>query len=100
MFMDDSRNHHYKVLLKLAGLPERMVSTHEYENLAEFIIHELSSSACLNFKKVAFLVDNPDFNYLKGVAGIAENERFSADSVWDEHPHFTEHMRAASFNQA
>jgi hypothetical protein len=96
--MKSPHEHQYCVLRKLIQLPQRMVVSHEYENLAEFILHELLDPNCFSCIKAAFFVDNPDFDCLKGVAGISTCERFPAECVWDAHMEFTDHMKQAPFN--
>lgn len=88
-----------RLLLKLSRIPEKMVKLHSNQNLAEFVLHELSDPVCFNFKKMAFLVDNPDFDCLKGVAGVEETGRFGDTCPWSADTIFTNHMRQSAFNQ-
>ena len=56
---------------RLADLPKRMVPLYDLEaigNIPEFVLHDLCHEDCFNLKKAAFLVDNPDFDSLQGVA--------------------------------
>jgi hypothetical protein len=108
--MTNNPHAHYSVLLKLNALPERMVTAHHYHNLAEYVLHELCDPLCLSLHKAAFLLDNPDFDTLKGVAGVHHQERFTAPSsmphenedgsVWQHTDQFTEHMANCRFNKA
>ena len=47
--------------------------------MSEFVLHDICNPNCFNLQKAAFLVDNPDFDCLKGVAG------FSADEAYQKH---------------
>lgn len=97
--MKNSHNH-YEALLRLGNIPEKMIMTHGCENLAEFVLHELCHESCIAFSKIAFFVDNPDFNCFKGIAGISHNERFTQSDAWNNVTDFSEHMRNALFNQS
>jgi hypothetical protein len=89
-----------QVLHCLSCLPQKMVALHEVENLPGFVLHELASLACLNLLKAAYVVDNPDFDYLRGVAGYARNGHYENGAThWDSPTAFTSHMREDSFNQ-
>lgn len=98
--MKNDRDEQYCVLVRLSELPEKMVAAHHYANLAEYILHELCDSVCLSFTKAAFLLDNPDFDHLKGITGIHHTDRFPGESIWNEHETFNSHMEQSSFNQS
>jgi len=89
-------NRHHRLLERLTLLPQRMVTAHGVANLAEFVLHELCDDGCFELRKAAFFVDNPDFDCLKGIAGI-DNNRF-ADSVWGNYDAFSNHMVQVPFN--
>jgi len=99
---DSTMNHacdrHHLLLEKLIALPRHIVATHGTENLAEFILHELCDDDCFALRKAAFFVDNPDFNCLKGVAGIDGAQRFE-QRAWEDQDAFTGHMSQVPFNQ-
>jgi hypothetical protein len=97
--MKNTRDH-YQALLKLGSIPEKMVMTHGCENLAEFVLHELCDESCLALHKVAFFLDNPDFNCFKGIVGISDQERFAHHDAWNNVTDFSQHMRGANFNQS
>lgn len=97
--MKNTQNH-YEALLRLGSIPEKMIKTHGCENLAEFVLHELCHEACIPFNKIAFFIDNPDFNCFKGVVGISHHERFLHNDVWNNVTDFSNHMHNARFNQS
>ena len=77
-----------------------MLQVHDQDNVAEFVLHELCCKNCFNLCKAAYFIDNPDFDCLKGVAGFAQDEAFSADKpIWVDPGQFTAPMQAAPFNQ-
>ncbi len=91
---------HNRVLNYLSHLPKKIVALDGISNTPEFILHELCNENCFNLDKAAFFVDNPDFNYLKGVAGFASKEAYTHESgIWQNPDAFTEHMQSAAFNQ-
>lgn len=100
-----SRNVKREELLKrLSLLPKRILTLYGVDipyNLAEFVLHELCEGDCFNIKRAAFLVDNPDFDIFKGVAGFEKEESFkkSKASHWDEPEEFSNHMKRCNYNQ-
>jgi len=89
----------HSVLHILSSLPKKILLQNDIDRLHEFILHEISCEECFNLNKAAFLIDNPDFNCLQGVAGIAREEAFaSGTSIWDDIDRFSVHMSGSSFN--
>lgn len=90
---------HYEQLSQLHQLPRKILLLHGTENMPEFVLHELCHEKCFNVHKAAYFVDNPDFDCLKGVAGINRDEVVGAEDIWAHPDHFAEVMKASSFNQ-
>lgn len=91
---------HHRLLTCLSCLPQRILSVHGLHNVTEFVLHDLCIEPCFNLEKAAYLVDNPDFNCLKGIAGFAQKERFDDyENIWDKQDQFASHMQSAPFNQ-
>lgn len=88
------------ILHHLCCLPRRMLQLYGRENVAEFILHELGKQNCFNLERAAYIIDNPDFNCLKGVAGYAREEELSLSEkdIWDDPDAFSDHMKNCSFN--
>ena len=98
--MEEREKHEKRLLQCLITLPKNMMFVHGVDNSAEFLLHSLCTSGCLNFSKAAFLVDNPDFDQIKGVTGFVVHEAFKSDHEhWYDPENFTKHMGAALFNQ-
>jgi len=98
--MEDGLLRQNEVLNRLSSLPRKMVSLHGRENITEFVLHELCQKGCLNFEKAAYFVDNPDFDYLKGMAGFWRPEAYSSqEDIWVNPKSFSAFMQESSFNQ-
>ncbi|MCX5924233.1 MAG: hypothetical protein NTZ68_02330 [Candidatus Dependentiae bacterium] len=95
-----SKNKEQELLSKLGGFSKNMVQNHHLENLSEFIIHDLCAQDAFNISKAAYLVNNPDFSCLKGVAGYHHPESFKQDNSWQLQKEFTSHMKQSDFNQS
>lgn len=94
------RHNNRELLEYLAHLPRKMVRLQGIEQVPEFILHELCHEHCFNLSKAAFLVDNPDFNVVRGIAGFDHNQAFAdVDHMWENPQGFIDHMSKASFNQ-
>lgn len=91
-------NKEKELLARFGGFSKNMVKHHQLENLSEFVIHDLCSQDLFNINKAAYLVNNPDFKCLKGVAGYHQPESFRKDNSWQSHKAFTSHMKDSAFN--
>ena len=78
-----------------------MLSLHGRENITEFVLHDLSHEKCFDLNKSAFLVNNPDFNCLKGVAGVSSSEIPQGlwTNIWDQSEKFSTYMKNSPFNR-
>ncbi len=92
-----------KMVTRLTNLPKRIISLHDDEsfaNIAEFVLYDLCHEDCFNLNKAAFLVDNPDFNCMQGVAGFSRHEPFTdRELIWDKPDTFTSFMQQSPFNR-
>lgn len=88
-----------KILNRLRTIPRHMLTNHERENLSEFVLAQLAHEDCFNLEKAVYLVDNPDFDCFKGVAGFCSDESFvDGENVWNKQQEFTNHSRTTNFN--
>lgn len=84
----------------LSCLPRKILKLHGRHNISEFVIHELGKKECFDFDRAAYIIDNPDFNWLKGVAGLYQDEIYHPQKdLWVEIDEFTTHMEASPYNQ-
>jgi len=90
-----------KILHSLSRLPQKMLTAHGRENVTELVLHELANNGCFNFLRAAYLVDNPDFDCLKGVAGFCQAESYqpAGSDVWQDVEKFSNHVQSSPFNQ-
>jgi len=87
------------LLHRLGGFSSNMVVNHHLENLSEFVLHDLCSDDLFNIPKAAYLVNNPDFECMKGVVGYTHEQAFHKGKNWDCQKDFTSHMKQSDFNQ-
>ena len=88
-----------KLLTKLSDFSKNMTQHHHLENLSEFVLHDVCSIDLFQVPKAAYLVNNPDFSCLKGVAGFHNPESFDKGDLWTNQKAFTSHMKSSDFNQ-
>ncbi len=90
-----------EILECICKVPQHIIKLHSdgVHNSAEFLLHHLAMPTCFNLLQAAYFVDNPDFNFLKGVAGFHAQELFIARNHWQEQERFSKHMATSSFNQ-
>lgn len=94
----------YKVIVeRFALVPKRMINLYGFDsphNLSEFLLHEICDADLFNIKRAAFLVDNPDFNEIRGIAGYSKEETYkNRTKHWEEPESFSLHMQTAPYNQ-
>lgn len=85
------------MLQSLHQLPRNIMNIRDRHNIPEFVLHELCSDRCFNIPKAAYIIDNPDFRCIRGVAGFSADEGFSSD-IWQNPHEFSDHMNKAAFN--
>jgi hypothetical protein len=89
-----------RILSQLSHLPKKIISLEGIENTPEFVLHELCNEHCFNLSKAAFLVDSPDFNYVKGVAGYDVAQAYpNGSQMWQDPDAFSNYMQKMPFNQ-
>ena len=88
------------LLQHLGHFSRNMINNHHLENLSEFVLHDLCSEKGFEIRKSAYLINNPDFQCLKGVAGYYHPESYDSGEHWQEQKDFTAHMNSSDFNKA
>jgi len=83
----------------LIWLPRKMITLNDNDNISAFVLHELCHEKCFNFKKAAYFIDNPDFDCLKGVAGVSQDEKTAISDIWLNPEEFSNYMSQSAFNQ-
>ena len=87
------------LLSYIAHVPQKMLMLYDHDIIAELVLYDLSRKHCFNFGKAAYFVDNPDFNCLKGIAGV-ETGSFCEHitDVWDEAEKCAHFLHKCPFN--
>lgn len=91
----------HKILYFLSKLPRNILSVMGNDNVPEFVLYSLADKQGFDFTRVAYFVDNPDFDWVKGVAGVAQAEAYEKNGhdIWTDPNDFSEYMKKAPFNQ-
>lgn len=98
--MEKNLQKHYELVKFMSRMPGKIVGLHGLENITEFVLHELASTHCFNFARAGYFVDNPDFNYFKGIAGYDVDHLFSkGQAIWEDPAIFSSHMEKVPFNK-
>lgn len=87
-----------EVLKCICKLPKNMIQLHGTENLTEFLLYHLADRTCFNLSKAAYLIENKDFNRLKGIAGYHGKENFTEINPWARPEKFTDFTSTSLFN--
>ncbi|KKQ49307.1 MAG: hypothetical protein US69_C0007G0056 [candidate division TM6 bacterium GW2011_GWF2_38_10] len=87
------------LLQKILQLPNKILRHHDVEDLSPMVLHDLGHDAHFSLQKAVYLVNNPDFDCLKGVAGFDHHEcELHKHDVWDEPHCFCHDMKNADFH--
>lgn len=90
---------HKRLLTSLSSFPRRILSLHTVENVPAFILHGLCDKNCFDLHKAAYFVENPDFDFIKGIAGFHKDESYSnIDHIWNNPTDFSKFMKSSQFN--
>lgn len=96
----DEFNHDQSLLNSLVGLPQRILQLHEVDELSPLVLHELGHDSHFGLNKAVYLVDNPDFDSLRGVAGFCKDEcSLHKADVWQDPYSFAHDMSSGQFHQ-
>lgn len=87
-----------RLLHTMSTVPQMMLALRHRPNMYEFVLHDLCAHDCFNFHKAAYIVDNPSFDCVRGIAGYASDEIAHEGSSWDEPEQFSEKMFKSVFN--
>lgn len=87
------------LLNMLLDLPNKILLHHEVEGLAQLILHDVAHDKHFGFKRASYLVDSPEFDCLRGVAGYVDQEcRHHGQDLWANPHSFADDMREAEFH--
>lgn len=86
------------ILSYLIHLPSKMVQVHGHPHSADLVLYELCQKNCFNLPRAAYLVDNPDFDCVQGIAGYAEHELGNHTyDVWSDPDKFGSMVKDSAF---
>jgi hypothetical protein len=89
----------YLLVNSISQVPHKILKNYNIESLSQMVLHELGHQGCFGFSKAAYLVDNPDFDHLVGMAGFCKNDcKYHKSDIWDSPSCFESDMRSANFN--
>lgn len=89
-----------QLLMLLLDLPTRIVNHYDVDGLVQMVLHELSHEEHLGLKRATYLVESPDFDCVKGVAGYCKDEcKFHKKDLWSQPRTFSDDMKEAQFHQ-
>ncbi|MBI2774823.1 hypothetical protein HYX58_02365 [Candidatus Dependentiae bacterium] len=97
-------NKHNDVLRYLNEMPRKMMMLHGRDNIAAFLLHDLCHEQGFNLHKGAYIVDNADFDCLKGVAGIhrlehAKYANGNGSTIWHTPDDYSAFCSDTDFNK-
>jgi hypothetical protein len=84
----------------LSHLPRKMLTISGHDQLPVFVLHELCHEGCFNLVKAAYFVDNPDFDCMKGIAGVAREHSLTECSIWENHDRLISSVSQSPFNDS
>lgn len=93
-------DHDELLLVGLLELPLKILSHHEVPGLEQMVLHDLSHENNFGFTKATYLIDNPEFDCLKGVAGFCNEECcYHKHDLWRDPYSFAGDMQHAAFHK-
>lgn len=83
----------------VTGLPHKILQNYAVDGLSQMVLHDLGHEHGFGFAKATYLLDNPDFDHLVGVAGYDKQEcHFHKDDIWHDPTCFKGDMDKAAFH--
>jgi len=89
-------------------LPHKILDHHinNIDNIIDMILYSLCNEDCLDIDKAAYIIDNPDFDLIKGLAGFDKKNSYKKkysngidrSNIWQYKDYFKEHINNCEFN--
>jgi hypothetical protein len=98
MKREDVMARNASISARLSYLPRKMLTIPGHDQLPLFVLHELCHEGCFDLAKAAYLVDNPDFDCMKGVAGLAREHMVNECALWDNQGSLISCVAESPFN--
>lgn len=64
---------HLSTVDDIIEIPQTILEFHHKSGLTDFVLQKIANQKCFSFNRAAYLVDNPDFNFLKGICGFCKS---------------------------
>jgi len=88
-----------KVVKVFSQLPHKILQNYHLKSLSQIILHDLCHDSCFGLKSAIYLIDNPDFDLLTGVAGFNESDCNLYDEILMQNPeNFCNQIKESLFN--
>ena len=89
-----------QLIRTLLDLPKKILLHEDLDSLAQIVLHELGHDQHLGLKRATYIVDNPEFGCIKGVAGFCKSEcKYHKNDLWHDPHCFCQDMQEARFHQ-
>ena len=101
IYLHELDSHEGQLVSRLLDLPHKILSHDDIEGLQQLVLYELAHDESFGFKKASYLIDNPEFDCLKGVAGYDRDEHAKDlnSNPWDNPRAFLDEAKTAKFHQ-
>jgi len=102
IYLHELDSHEGQLVSRLIDLPHKILSNDDLEGLPQLVLYELARGDAFGFAKAGYLIDNPEFDCLKGVAGydVEDHRDDGASDPWNDPRVFLEKIKNAKFNQS
>jgi len=96
--MDNLQNP-YGLVSELLQLPKQILKHIHTHNLTDLLLGHLASENYFNLKKAAYLLNNPEFNCVKGLSGIEDHDIKDWKKLWEDPAESAKRLANSSYNQ-
>ena len=88
-----------RIAHSISCMPRKILKLHGRDNVIEFVLHELGKTDNFNLHRAAYVIDNPDFDCLKGIAGFDRQELYKGQKdIWEDPDEFSRYMSQCKYN--
>jgi hypothetical protein len=88
-----------ELVSELLQLPKHILKHTHTIGLTDLLLGHLASEHYFNLKKAAYLLNNPDFDCVKGMAGIEKCDTNNWKNPWDNPLEHTAILENSAFNK-
>ena len=101
IYLHELDSHEGQLVSRLLDLPHKILSNDDVEGLPQLVLYELAHNDTFGFTKASYLIDNPEFDCLKGVAGYDAEDHFEnvSSDPWTDPRAFLEQVKDVKFHQ-